>query len=71
MKSHKILVHSVNFYSPLSENKNVIWMLSKWAEIFSVWAVEKEKGFFICPKLIKEFVDSEFEIGETIWWIHY
>ena len=26
--------------------------------------LKKERDFFICPKLIKEFVDSEFEIGD-------
>ena len=39
-------------------------MLSKWAEVFSVWAVEKEKGFIYGPKLVKKFVDSEFAIGD-------
>ena len=53
-------------------------------EYFSVWAVEKENKFLIGPKqyfflsflvekeiitnIRKKIVNSEFEIGETIWW---
>ena len=52
-------------------------------DFFSVWAVEKDNKLLIVPKqffptvcqlkkksLLKKFVDLEFEIRETIWWIH-
>ena len=54
---------------------------------FSVWAVEKENKLLIGPKqvffsvhqlktttwqtFVRIIVDSEFKIGETIWWIRY
>ena len=56
-------------------------------QFFSAWAVEKENKRLVGPKQffsqitswkrnndkysLKELIDSEFEIGETIWWICY
>ena len=64
-----------------------IWFTNLIHECFSVWKVEKENKFLIDPKrffsqffswkrnhnkyFLKEFVDTKFKIGETIWWIRY
>ena len=60
---------------------------TKLSQFELVWAVEKENKLLIGPKQffsqfaswkrknnkysLKNFVDMEFEIGETIWWIRY
>jgi hypothetical protein len=51
-------------------------------EFFSIWAVEKENNFLLVQNSfffqfasyeysLKKFVDSDFKIGETIWWMRY
>ena len=41
-------------------------------KLISVWAIVKENlavFFSVCITNIRQKIDSEFKIGETIWWI--
>ena len=51
-------------------------------EFFSIWAVEKENNFLLVQisfffqfasfeNSLKQFVDLEFKLVDTIWWIRY